>query len=97
MFLIFFSVFLSTAMFVGGTVLLVRALGAGSKGNSLQAAFSAVLGLGLKFPAIIVGLKIGKDGSAVERNVAMGAVVLVYFVSVVGASVYGFRQNRKDQ
>lgn len=93
----FAIVAVATALFVGGSVCLVRCLGLASDGKMLPAALFGVFGLSLKFPAVIAALKIAKTGSESERGGAMAAVTLVYFVSVVGASIYGFRQNRKDQ
>ena len=93
----FLLVTLATALFVAGSVCLVKCLGLGSDGKALPAALFAVIGLSLKFPAVLVALNIAKTGTAAERGGAMAGVTLVYFFSVVGASIYGFRQNRKDQ
>lgn len=87
----------ATALFVGGSVCLVRCLGLASDGKMLPSALFGVIGLSLKFPAVIVALKIAKTGTQAERGGAMMAVTLVYFFSVVAASIYGLRQNRKDQ
>ncbi|OWU65075.1 MAG: hypothetical protein CBB60_006535 [Armatimonadetes bacterium Cent15-Ar3] len=93
----FALVALTTTLFVLGSVCVVRCLGEGSNGNSLSAALFGVIGLALKFPAVIVTLNIAKTGADAERGGAMAAVTLVYFLSVVGASIYGLQQNRKDQ
>jgi hypothetical protein len=88
---------LVTALFVAGTWCLIRAMGDAGKGSPVSAAFNVVIGLGLKFPAAIYVLKVAKSAQAHERNGAIIGVVLVYFCSVVGASIVGARQNRKDQ
>jgi hypothetical protein len=88
---------LVTALFVAGTWLLIRAMGDTKSGSSVPAAFQAVLGLGLKFPAVMYVLKMAKCEVPAEKNGAIVGVVLVYFVSVVGAAIVGARQNRKDQ
>ncbi len=93
----FLMVMLITVLFVSGTVLIVRALGAGNEGNYTTAGLYAVVGLALKFPALIVGLNIAKVAPRNERTVAMIAIVLVYFLTVAGASMYGRHQNREEQ
>ncbi len=93
----FILVVIATALFVAGSICLVRCLGLGSDGKALSAALFAVIGLSLKFPAVLIALKVAKTGTGAERGGAMAGVTLVYFFSVVGASIYGFRQNRKDQ
>jgi hypothetical protein len=93
----FFISCVVTLMFIAGTWLLVRALGDSKSGSPLSSAMNAVIGLSLKFPAVIYVLKIAKSATPSDRNGAIVGVVLVYFVSVVGASIVGARQNRKDQ
>jgi hypothetical protein len=88
---------LVTAMFVAGTWCLIRAMGGSKSGSPVFAAMNAVVGLGLKFPAAMYVLKVAKSGGPAERNGAIAGVILVYFCSVVGASVVGVQQNRKDQ
>ncbi|HLO98447.1 MAG TPA: hypothetical protein VK171_07625 [Fimbriimonas sp.] len=93
----FVSFFLASAAFVAGTWFLIRAIGSAYQKESVNSAFFLVVGLGLKFPAVILVLKFAKSSDQAQKNGAIAAVVLVYFLSVVGASIYGLRQNKSNK
>ncbi|MBS1701868.1 MAG: hypothetical protein JST12_09425 [Armatimonadetes bacterium] len=84
-----------TFVFVCGSWCIVRAFGEAGKANSLGAAANFAIGLGLKFPGVIYVLKIAKSTNTADVNGAIAGVCLVYFSTVVGMAVYGFRQNRR--
>ena len=80
--------FVFTTLFVLGSWRLVCAFGA---------AMNFVIALGLKFPAVIYTLKIFKSPNSADRTGAIVAICLVYFSTVVGMSIHGFRQNNKNR
>lgn len=76
---------------------MVCAFGAAGKGNGVAAAMNFVIGLTLKFPAAIYVLKIAKSTNSGDRTGAIAAICLVYFTTVVGMAIHGFRQNSKTR
>ena len=89
--------FVFTTLFVLGSWRLVCAFGDGGRGNAVGAAMNFVIALGLKFPAVIYTLKIFKSPNSADRTGAIVAICLVYFSTVVGMSIHGFRQNNKNR
>jgi hypothetical protein len=87
---------LVTGLFVFGSWKMVCAFGCAGKGNAAGAMMNFVVGLGLKFPAAIYLLKIFNSPNSSDRTGAIVAICLVYFSSVVGMAIHGFRQNSKN-
>jgi ABC-type transport system involved in cytochrome c biogenesis permease component len=83
-----------TGLFVGGTWLLVKALGTAMSGkNPVQVALLFVIGLGLKFPAVIFCLEIVKMKRGDDVRGAIVGIVLVYFTTVAFAMVTSHRRE----
>ncbi len=86
-----------TIVFVIGSWRLVCAFGEAGRGNGFGAAMNFCIGLGLKFPAVVYILKIMKSPSRADHYGAIAGVCLVYFLTVVGMAIHGFRQNNTNQ
>jgi uncharacterized Zn finger protein len=84
-------------LFVTGSWRVICALGSASKNAPVEAMMNFVLGLTLKFPAAFFVVKIIKTTNPAERHGAIAAVSLVYFTTVVGMAIHGFRQSSKNR
>ena len=76
---------------------MICAMGSASKNAPVDAAMNFTVGLGLKFPAAIYVIKIMKTTIPAERTGAIAAICLVYFSTVVGMAIHGFRQSSKNR